>query len=287
MKIYRYIAIGIITALVSGGLVLGSIAISLAEGKTSPSWTSALSEPSPTPKPVSISQIGITPSGVEGEAQLPTPVTALELSATPQPTSCPVPLGWMPIIVRPGDTLENLADAYHTTPDLLASANCLLSYQIFPGSTLYVPPIGPTKTPFQCGPPPGWILYTVQKGDNLYRLSLAFSTTIWQLQVANCLGNSVYIRVGQRIYVPNVPTLTIIPTGTSTPTLVPTLEPTFTPTFTPTPTDTLTPTATLELTATPTSSVTPTPTETPTSTSTPTSTPSPTSTDTITPSPTP
>lgn len=287
MKKQRHFVAGILTAFVSGGLVLGSILVSLAEGNAFLSFASAY-----TSTPASISQIESTASGLEEVTDAPTLAVTLEYSATPEVISCPIPAGWASMIVQPGDTLEDLAAIYNTTPELLAEKNCLLSFQILPGFTLYVPQVGPTKTPFQCGPPPGWILYTVQKGDNLYRISIAFGTTVWQLQVANCLGNSAYIRVGQRIYVPNVPTLTPLPTGTPIPTATATLAPTITPTFTLTATDV--PLATTPaVTLTPTISITPsptlssTPTHTLTSTPTPTLTSSPTSTHTTTLSPTP
>ena len=257
MNAYRQTVRGLLTALISGGLVLGSLVISLAEGDISrPLALSLATSVYPTPMPTSPPPEGEDlPSDVEGEAApSPDPSLTPEPSATPWSTTCSPPPGWVKITVQAGDTLEGLAQTYHTTSDLLAKANCLFSSQLYPGATLYVPKIDPTVSSPQCGPPPGWILYTVQEGDNLYRLSLAFSITVQELQLANCLGSSTYIRAGQRIYVPNVPTLTIpTETATATPTVSPTatatptagtpatstLSPT--PTLTPIPTDTPTP----------------------------------------------
>jgi LysM repeat protein len=112
----------------------------------------------------------------------------------------------------------------------------------------------PTKTPTpdiqSCGPPSGWVQYTVVAGDNLYRLGIAFGVSVSDLQWANCIGSSTTIRAGSNLWVPNRPTNTsdvtntITPTKTSTNTPLPptnTSTPTNTATSTPTPTDTSTP----------------------------------------------
>ena len=227
---------GVLVALISVGLVLGSLVISLAEGDATQSWTFfPAPEISPTSGQTSQTvEDTSTPSNVGGEIPNPAPILTLEPSPNPQPTTCSPPSGWIRITVQAGDTLESLAQTFHSTPDLLTKENCLPSSLILPGDILYVPEISYPTTPApQCSPPPGWILYTVQDNDNLYRLSIAFSTTVWELQSANCLGNSTYIQTHQRIFVPNVPTLTTLPTETET------LTPTFTPT--PTFTDTQTP----------------------------------------------
>jgi len=77
-----------------------------------------------------------------------------------------------------------------------------------PVTELYLPELAlaPTSLPSeQCGPPDGWFSYLVQPGDNLFRLSQELSVTITDLQLANCLGNSVLIRAGEKLFVPFVP----------------------------------------------------------------------------------
>jgi hypothetical protein len=88
-----------------------------------------------------------------------------------------------------------------------------------------VPPSA-TVTALPCGPFQGWITYTIQPGDTLFHIALLYSTTVAQLQRANCLGNSQYIRAGSRLWVPNVATITPgvtvipdFPTPSETPTL--------------------------------------------------------------------
>ncbi|TAK10970.1 MAG: LysM peptidoglycan-binding domain-containing protein [Anaerolineae bacterium] len=124
------------------------------------------------------------------------------------------------------------------------------------------PTATPTATAIECGPPDGWIVYTVVSGDTLFSLSNAFRVPMTDIQRANCMGTSTVLLVGQGLYVPNVPTttptITLTPSNTPTRTLTPvrtntntsgpataTRTPTpVTPTATRTATVTKTPTAT-------------------------------------------
>jgi LysM repeat protein len=125
----------------------------------------------------------------------------------------------------------------------------------------------PSATDVNCGPPDGWVIYTVKSGETLFRLAEAFQTTVELLQRANCLGDSTAIIAGQGLFVPNVATIT------PSPTLTPSVTPTRTPTRTTGPTKTATP-------------LTPTATKSPTKSATPsTPSPSPTATATATPDP--
>jgi LysM repeat protein len=63
----------------------------------------------------------------------------------------------------------------------------------------------------------------VQPGDTLYHIATSYGITTEQLQRANCLGSSTTIRIGQLLWVPNLPTLT--PTS-GLPFITPTFEPT-------------------------------------------------------------
>jgi LysM repeat protein len=278
---------GILAAIISILLVGGSLILALEEDSASVAYV-ASSTPSPTrsPTPVNTTRPGeptYTPSLTPAPSETPT--------ETP-PKTCPYPEGWIQITVQEGDSLKGLAEAYGTTAEQLSEANCLLSDSLPVGASIYVPPPTSTLTPspvpppptqpIQCGPPAGWIPYTVQPGDNLYRISLAYGVSIAQLQRANCLGSSTRIKTGEILYVPNVPTRVVTatpsrtPTKTATPTTTKTSPPTATHTTQP-PTNTATKTATATRTAT----------ASPTATDTSTSTPSPTATPTETPSPIP
>ncbi len=177
----------------------------------------------------------------------PTPSASLIFTWTPtlspSPTTCPHPLGWLPYTVRSGDTLSKLAIYYRISVADLQRANCLLTTGLLPGSVIYVPPV-PTQTPWPCGHPSGWIIYIVQRGDTLYRLSLTYGVTVAQLQQANCLADPNNLFVGQQLYVPPW-AATPLPTipAAATPTFLPTNTPeTSLPSDTPVPTDTLFPT---------------------------------------------
>lgn len=196
--------------------------------------------------------------------------------------ACAPPPGWMQIVVHAGDTLSNLAHIYGTSVEMLIQVNCLVAESLLPGSYLYVPARTPTATPtrtvYVCGAPYGWVTYIIQPGDTLYRLALAFRTTVAQLQLANCMGNSTLLVVGDTLFVPNVPTSTSPPTLSPFPTLTYTPLPSSTPSLTVPPSQTSTLPASPSGTATSTNTLSPSPTMTPI--------PSPSATDAASPTPT-
>jgi LysM repeat protein len=169
------------------------------------------------------------------------------------------------IAVQAYDTLDSLALAYRVSVSDLQKANCLVSTELAAGSFLYVPPL-PTSTRPACGAPAGWVIYTVQPGDTLFRISLLYRVSVAQLQQANCLGASSNIVSGQQLRVPNV--------ATSTATFTPMTPATATPTTTLTTTVEVTAETPLAPTETPTSA----PTEVPSNTPAPTSSPEPSAT---------
>lgn len=233
MKVLRQMGSGFIIGAISLILVIGGISLALAE-------TSTLSSP-PTPSPIP------TTFAVEFASPLPTQIIPTATStAIPtavvntQPSVCNIPTGWILITVGTNDTLYSIAERYKTTAENLSAGNCLDSAIVPPGSTIFVPPV-PTVTVIPCGPPSSWIkAYSVKAGDNLYRISLLYRTTVAKLQSANCMGSSTKINVGQVLWVPNVATSTPAVTITKTNTLIPatstntyTVTPNFwTPTFT-------------------------------------------------------
>ena len=227
MQALRQVGIGFIFALISSGLVLGSLSTGLAEGY--------ISQPRPTITETSIpASEPLLPSSTQTPADLsllpPPTIPPSPTSTQPAPTNCPPPSGWLQYSVLVGDTLASLAQQYNTTNTNLLAANCLQTEVLIPNTFIYVPPF-PTQTIIPCSPAPGWITYIVQRGDNLYRLSLAYRVSVFDLQKGNCL-DTVNINAGQRLYVPNVPTSTPAITSTSTLTLTPAT--TFTPSKTPT-----------------------------------------------------
>jgi len=259
MKALRQMGSGFIIGIFSLLLVIGGISLALAE-------TSAPTPPpTPTPFPTTFS--------VEFASPIPSPTQPLTVStdtSTPLPIAtavvqatavCTVPSGWLPITVGANDTLYTIAERYKTTADILDANNCLGNTIPAPGQILYVPPV-PTVTVIPCGPPSSWIkAHSVKAGENLYRISLLYRTTVARLQSANCMGSSTIIHIGQLLWVPNVATSTPAITITNTP-VPPTSISTNTATVTP---DFSTPTSTFIVTSSP---VPPTATTAPTQTST-------------------
>ena len=259
MKPLRQLSVGIIIGLISAVLVIGGIFLSLAE--TFPS----LATPTQIPPTLQLNFPTITASltGAQSETPTATP-TATQTAglASSSPTICAAPpAGWIQITLTAGDTVYSIAQRYRTTTEILSAANCLSSLELPAGSTLLVPPVPATVTVIPCGPPFGWVrAYIVQPGDNLFRISISYGTTVPQLQRANCMGSSITIFPGQRLWVPNVPTrtpgVTIIPdlpTATNTSQPIVTTE---VPTSTDLPTATASQIPTTEFPPTPTASFT-------------------------------
>ncbi len=66
--------------------------------------------------------------------------------------------------------------------------------------------------PTTCTPPSGWIRITTGSGDTVYELAQRYKTTAENLNAANCL-TAAELPAGLALYVPPVPTVTVIPCG--------------------------------------------------------------------------
>jgi LysM repeat protein len=281
MKVLRDLTFGLLSAIASGIIVLGALSLALVEGM-------AILPPAADPViPTLIIQVQAEQPTIELPSQLgETAVAGITptSSATPLPMTnvCPPPTGWVVYVITPGDTVKQLARLHRITPQTLRDANCLSSDTLLPAYILYLPALPPTSTPavipptitaVPCGPPWNWVTYIVRPGDTLFKLSLTYGVSVPQIQFANCMGTSTYIRYGQTLYLPYyipiktpLPTATLTFTPTSAPTgiiIAPTTTRTTIPTYTFTPIPTLTLTPTLAPTATFTATHTPLPTATP------------------------
>lgn len=245
MKNTRELLGGLITAVLIVLIVLGALTLSLVEGMSSPIRAIEATE---TPFELPTYPVVIAAATTESVA---TPTVTATIA-------CSQPSGWVEHIVQFGDSIEDLAVRTGLAASRLREANCLLSDELVTGTILFLPPSALTTTSaplisptsFKCGPPADWISYLVKSHDTLFRISLDYGVSVPQLQLANCMGNSTFLRVGDLIYVPNVvtrtpdysptPTGTKVPTQTSTPeTVIPTETPT--PDLTVTPAESLTP----------------------------------------------
>ena len=252
MSDLRQALLGILVALISSSIVLGSIALALTEGRQP---LALAPSPTLTMNPLLLTPVDTPAAGEPTFTSSPTslPAATATLQATPR---CQPPPGWRQVDIMPGDTLDVLSMLYAISIAELRESNCLASDQLQPGTFIFAPGQTPTleatptmspspeqpgsqktqpkKQPPRCGPPSWWVIYYVRRGDTLSRLAASTGTTVSQLQKANCLGGSTFIRVGQRLYVPHLPPLPL-------PTRTPTRRP---PTATPEPTNTpVTPTS--------------------------------------------
>ena len=285
MKGIGQLLLGLVSAAGISLLILSAFTLALLEGGTEVAGPAALPEVSPTaPPPSTLPAQSGTPRPL---ADTPTPsvITATQGSSCPPP-----PDDWVIYTVQPGDTLESIATRAGVTSERVLEVNCLPFSQLVADMQIYLPFITPTNTApvllptvlptatvGPCLPPRNWVIYIVRDGDTLFSLGRAFGVTVFQLKVGNCLSSDL-IYAGQRLYVPNVPTITPTeprrPTETPEPSSTNTLQPKpDDPTSTHTPTATYTPT--LEPKVTDTGTPTPTPTSSLTSTATPTPTPPP------------
>jgi LysM repeat protein len=262
MSDLNQVLLGALAALFSSVIIIGAMILAFTEGGQSLSMAfTPTSSPSPLP-PVDTPKPG-EPTFTPSPTSLP--------SATPEPiivNTCPMPEGWLQIEVLPGDTLDSIAVIYDTSQARLQVANCLQTSNLIVGTILFVPTLPPTPTtsatatstptPTEtpkptatrrvkkttCGRPSGWKSYIVQRKDTLYSISRAYYTTVAALKSANCLTSNV-IRVGQRLYVPNVSPRPPAATKTAAPkpdTPTATLRPSDTPVDpSPTPQDAATP----------------------------------------------
>jgi LysM repeat protein len=212
----------------------------------------------------------------EPDIQPATPTAPVTLMAAGPSTAQPLFLPLVPDSAQATATASSQATASVAAPQATASvaapqatasvaAPQATSSSPLPSSP--APPL-PSSTPASsCGPPDGWLLYTVQSGDSLYRLSVAAGVSIDQLREANCLVVGGLIYTGQRLYLPRLPVPTAIPSKTPTHKPDPTEPPA--PTETEPPVSAATPTETEP----PVSAATPTATEPPVSAATPTQPP--------------
>jgi LysM repeat protein len=199
-------------ALISIGLMVGALSISLVEFV--PEATQVATEvvfPSPIPLTPTNTLIPTLTATLGAESPTPSSTPTPTITSTP-PSSCIPPSGWSQIIIQSWDTLGSIAARYNITTDTLRSANCLLTDSLVSGTILYVPPVA-TITPIICVPgAAGWIRnYIVNPGDTIYAIATSHYTTASLLRYVNC-RTSDYIYAGEVLWVPNIATRTPYPT---------------------------------------------------------------------------
>jgi LysM repeat protein len=157
-----------------------------------------------------------TPAGVGEATALPpaaapatsTPeapaVQPAQATAAPQPTAAASSSGPTVHTVQSGERLFSIARLYNVNPYAIAQLNGISApYLIYPGQKLKIPGTGPSATPVPNQTPvPGGSTYTVQPGDNLFRIALKFGKSMQAIAAANNISNYNFIYVGQVLKIP-------------------------------------------------------------------------------------
>ena len=147
--------------------------------------------------------VGYSPYGYQPYSSIYAPQPLPTQPLIPNPTyGCPY-------TVQYRDTIFSIAYRYRVTVPGLMQANNLYSPIIYVGRPLNVPCDSPTPTPFQT--------YTVQAGDNLFRIAIKFNTTIYALALVNGIPNPSLIFAGQGLVIaypgsyvwPNIPSASV------------------------------------------------------------------------------
>lgn len=149
-----------------------------------------------------------TTGGVSGT---PTPIPTMTPTTapgsptnTPQPTATsapggatatPIPptgSGEFTYTVQAGDTLWGIAIRFGTTVEAIMQRNGLTSHIIYRGQKLVIP--GASSG--------GTVTHIVQPGENLFRISLKYGTTVEAIAAANGIVNPHVVYAGQKLLIP-------------------------------------------------------------------------------------
>jgi LysM repeat protein len=133
-------------------------------------------------------QVLVIPSGASANSSSPS-------SPAPAPRSDPIPPG--NYIVQPGDTLYRIALRAGMTMQAIQAANGMTTVYVHVGQALVIPA---ARAPITTAPG-STRTYTVQSGDNLFRIALRFGTTVEAIQAANELTGTD-IHPGQVLIIP-------------------------------------------------------------------------------------
>ena len=99
-------------------------------------------------------------------------------------------------IVKKGDSLYSIANKYGITVNELKAANNLTSNLLNVGQTLIIPTINPDITL-----PENYIVYTVKKGDTLFKIASEYNISVNDLIDFNQLTTTSIV-IGQQLLIP-------------------------------------------------------------------------------------
>ena len=212
MQGLRDLGNALVIALVSIGLVAGSISISSVEfaSEIVPTPTNQVL---PSPLPLTATSTIPPTATLDFSTSSATPSTSPSPTVTNTlPANCQIPLGWIQITVQPGETLDSISAKYRVSAAEVQRGNCLPTSYLVSGSKIYIPAVAPSTTVACVQGAAGWTKsYTVRAGDNLYRIGVDHYTTLDLMRRVNCrTGDTIF--VGEVLWVPNVATRTPQPT---------------------------------------------------------------------------
>jgi LysM repeat protein len=106
------------------------------------------------------------------------------------------------VVVKPGDTLSEIALRYGTTVAQLRELNRIADpNRIFAGQRLHVSgKAAPTATASSAKP--AGVVHVVARGETLTGIARRYGSTIAGIARANKISNPSYLRVGQRLAIP-------------------------------------------------------------------------------------
>jgi len=105
-------------------------------------------------------------------------------------------------VVQRGDSLYSIANRFGVTINELKSANNLTSNLLNIGQTLIIPQTTPEATP-----PGDYVVYTVKRGDTLYKIANQYGVSVNDIIEFNQLPSSS-LSINQQLL---IPTATVIP----------------------------------------------------------------------------
>jgi len=128
------------------------------------------------------------------------PVPGITPTNTPEPTATPAPGATatpptgteFEYTVQTGDTLWGLALRFGTTVEAIKTRNSLTSDTIYKGDKLIISGAAGGET----------VTHVVQPGENLFRISLKYGTTVEAIAAANGIINPSIVYVGQELTIP-------------------------------------------------------------------------------------
>lgn len=109
--------------------------------------------------------------------------------------------------VEKGDTLYGIANKFSTTVQAIKKINNLTTNTLLPGQQIYIPtpstptPTPPTNPPVPQEPETPYLIYTIQRGDSLWKISQKYDIPVNDIIAFNNLS-SVNLQIGDELRIP-------------------------------------------------------------------------------------